>query len=164
MRVSIFTFLEAGYDHKLKYQKQDQKKDNSQQCKRKIIWFNPWYNKNFTTKVGKFFLSLIDKHFLPHCKLHKLFNQNNVKISYSFLPNIKSITNAYNRKILIPSPTIGSRICDCINMPQSPLHQKFLSNNMLYQANTTPIGENLKTKGYYRNCDIYYDTKIIRIR
>ena len=64
--------IKAGYNHKLTYQKHDQKKDNSQQRKIKIIWFNPPYSKNVTTKVGQFFLSLIDKHFPPHHKLHKL--------------------------------------------------------------------------------------------
>ena len=94
--------IKAGYNHKLTYQKHDQKKDNPQQRKRQIIWFNPPYSKNVTTKVGKFFLSLIDKHFPPHHKLHKLFNLNNVKISYSCLPNIKSLINGYNKKNSIP--------------------------------------------------------------
>ena len=39
---SISTYQEAltkaDYNHKLKYQKQDEKKDNSQQRKRQIIW------------------------------------------------------------------------------------------------------------------------------
>ena len=86
----------AGCNHKLTYQKHDQKKGNSQQRKRQIIWFNPPYSKNVTTKVGKLFLSLTDKHFPPHHKLHKLFNQNNVKISYSCLTNIKSIISSHN--------------------------------------------------------------------
>ena len=68
--------IKAGYNHKLIYQKHDQKKENSQQRKRQIIWFKPPYSKNVTTKVGQFFLSLIDKHFPPHHKLHKLFNRN----------------------------------------------------------------------------------------
>ena len=42
--------IKAGYNHKLTYQKHDQKKDNSQQCKRQIIWFNPPYSKNVTQK------------------------------------------------------------------------------------------------------------------
>ena len=33
--------IKAGYNHKLTYQKHDQKKGNSQQRKRQIIWFNP---------------------------------------------------------------------------------------------------------------------------
>ena len=74
--------IKSSYKHKLTYQKHDQKKDNSQQRKRQIIWFNTPYSKNVTTKVGKFFLGLINKHFPPNHKLHKLFNRNNVKISY----------------------------------------------------------------------------------
>ena len=111
------------------------------------------YSKNVTTKVGKVFLSLIDKHFPPHHKLQKLFNRNNVKISYSCLPNIKSIMNAHNRKILYPSPTIGKRTCNYINISQCPLEQRCLSNNILYQANITPFGENSETKVYYGICE-----------
>ena len=98
-------------------------------------------------------MSLIDKHFPPHHKLHKLFNRNNVKISYSCLPNIKSIINAHNRKVLYASPTIGRRTCNCINTPQCPLQQRCLSNNVLYQANITPLGENLETNVYYSICE-----------
>ena len=32
--------IKAGYNHKLTYQKYNQKKDNSQQHKRQIIWLN----------------------------------------------------------------------------------------------------------------------------
>ena len=67
-------------------------------------------------------MSLIDKHFPPHRKLHKLFNRKNVKISYSCLPNVKPIINALNRNILYPSPTTGRRNCNCINISQCPLH------------------------------------------
>ena len=83
--------------NKLTYKKHDQKRDNPQQPKRQTIWFNPPYSKNVITKVGRYFLSSIDKHFPPHHKLHKLFNWNDVKISYSCLPNIKSIINTHNK-------------------------------------------------------------------
>ena len=147
------TLIKVGYNRKLTYQKHDQKKDNSQQHKRQIIWFNPLYSKNVTTKVEKLFLSLIHKHLPPHHELHKSFNRNNVKISCSCLPNIKSIINAHNRKILYPSPTIGRRTCNCINISQCPLQQRCLSNNILYQANITPLGENSETKVYYGICE-----------
>ena len=75
------------------------KKVNSKQGKRQIIWFNPPYSKYVTKKLGKFFSSLIDKHFLSHHELHKSFNRNNVKVSYSCLPNIKSVINAHNGNI-----------------------------------------------------------------
>ena len=55
---SIPTHQEAltkeGYNHKLTYQKQDQKKENSQQAKRKIIWFNPHIVKMLTLKLANF--------------------------------------------------------------------------------------------------------------
>ena len=97
-------------------------------------------------------MGLIDKHFPPYHKLHILFYQNNVKISYSSLTNIKSI-NAQNRNILYPSPTIGRRTCNCIIIPQCPLLQKCLGNNILYQANITPIRENSVIKDYYGICE-----------
>ena len=118
--------------------KHDQKNDNSQQHKRQISWFNPQYSKNVTTKVGKLFLSLIDKHFPPHHKWHQLFNRNNVKTSYSCLPNIKSIINAENRKVLYPSPTIGRRACNCMNTSQCPLKPSCVSAITSYTKHTLP--------------------------
>ena len=75
----------------------------------------------------------------------------NVKISYSLLPNIKSIINTH-RKILYMSPTTGTRTCNCINTSQCPLQQRCISNNILYQANITPLDENSETKIYYGIC------------
>ena len=43
---------------------------------------------------------LLDKHFHKNHKLHKIFNQNNVKVSYSCIPNVSSIVNSHNQKIL----------------------------------------------------------------
>ena len=57
--------IKAGYNQKLTYQKHDQEKDNWQQRKRQIFWFNPQYCIHITTKVRKFLLSLIDKLQLP---------------------------------------------------------------------------------------------------
>ena len=99
-------------------------------------------------KIRKFFLSLIDKHFTLNHKFHRSFNRNKVKIRYSCLPNVKSIINAHNRKILYPSPTIFRRTCNCISISQYPLKQNCLSNNILYQVNITPVNKNSETKVY----------------
>ena len=103
--------------------------------------------------MGNFFLSLIDKHFSPHHKLHKLFNRNSVKVSYSCLPNIKSIINTHNRKIIFPSPTICKRTWNCINMPKCPLDKKCPGNNSLYPGNITSLDRNSETKVYYGICE-----------
>ena len=78
------------------------------------------------------------------------------KKSYSCLRYIKSIINTHNRKILYLSPTIGRRTCNCINTSQCPLQQRCLSNNILYQANITPLGENSETKVYYGICETIF--------
>ena len=33
------------------------------QRKRNIIWFNPRFSKNVATKIRRYFLNLVDKHF-----------------------------------------------------------------------------------------------------
>ena len=58
------------------------------------------YNKNVVTKVGHYFLKLLDKHFPRQHKLHKIFNKNTVKVSYSCTKNIKSIISSHNKRVL----------------------------------------------------------------
>ena len=68
--------------------------------KRNIIWFNPPYSKNVKTNVAQKFLRLIDKHFPKTSKLHKIFNRNTVKVSYSCMPNVKSTISSHNNRVL----------------------------------------------------------------
>ena len=94
--------------------------------KRNIIWFNPLYSSNVVTKVGKHFLSLLDKHFPPYNKFHKIFNRNTVKISYSCLPNMKTIINSHNHKITNPKTITKDRTCNCVDKAKCPLSQNCL--------------------------------------
>ena len=114
-----------------------------------MILFNPPYSKNVLTKVGNQFLKLINKHFPRHHKLYKLFNKNNVKVSYSCIPNIKHIINTHNKRIINPPKDNITRICNCIRKHQCSLNEKFLTNNVLYKASITPNEENSKKNIYY---------------
>ena len=75
--------------------------------KRKIIWFNPPFSLNASTNIGKKVFSLFGEHFPKMHQLHKLFNCNNVKVSYSSLPNFGSLINHQNKNILTPCPLKG---------------------------------------------------------
>ena len=44
------------------------------------------------------FLQLIDRHFPPANKLHKIFNRSTVKVSYSCTQNISQIIKGHNKK------------------------------------------------------------------
>ncbi len=72
--------------------------------RRNIIWFNPPFSKSVKTNVGRTFLNLIDKHFPASNPLHKIFNRNNVKVSYSYMENIKSTISSHNHKLLSNGP------------------------------------------------------------
>ena len=64
---------------------------------RNITWFNPPYSQNVETKVGKCFLQLVDKHFPKSNPLHKIFNRNTLKLSYSCMSNVKTIISSHNK-------------------------------------------------------------------
>ena len=78
---------EAAYNTKLKYNPNKETKQKDR--KRTIIWFNPPSSKNVVRKLGHYFLKSLDKHFPWQRKLHKIFNKNTVKVSYSRTENTK---------------------------------------------------------------------------
>jgi len=88
-----------------------QEKAEKKKRKRKIIWFNPPYSKNVQTNVGKIVLKLVKKHFPKNHMLHKLFNKNTVKVSYSCMPNIATIISGHNKQLLSPKQETHS--CNC---------------------------------------------------
>ena len=93
-----------------------------------ITWFNPPYSKNVQTNVAYKFLRLLDKHFPKNHKLHKMFNRNNVKVSYSWMPNVSSIVNTHNHKILTASKEENrTRKCNCKVKGKCPLQGECLS-------------------------------------
>ena len=89
----------------------------NQKRKRKwnIIWFNPPYSKNVKTNIGKTFLQLLSKHFPEDHQMHKIFNKNTLKVSYSCscMNNVSSILSTHNKNILNPKQT--SFGCNCRN-------------------------------------------------
>ena len=64
----------AGYKHQMRYQQNTRQNTTTNKIRKKnIIWFNPPYSANVVTKVGKHFLSLLDKHFPSHKTFHKIY-------------------------------------------------------------------------------------------
>ena len=116
---------------------------------RNIIWFNPPYSENVQTNIASSFLRLIDKHFPKSHVLQKIFNESNVKVSYSCKGNMSSIIKSHKAKILANSDTRAeSNSCNCKNKDLCRLDGACLVNNIVYKATvTTTSGE---TKAYTR--------------
>ena len=65
-----------------------------------MIWWNPPYSINMETNIGAKFLALIDRCYPRGSIMAKVFNRNNLKISYRTLPNMKQILAKHNKKII----------------------------------------------------------------
>ena len=112
----------SRFDHEIKFQIFTENKDRSRNKKRgqEIVWFNS--NINVAIHTDENFFLLPDKQFPKAHKLSKVFNQNNVNVSYCSMPNFASIINSRNKKILnenIAKPTLAS--CNCRVKASSPL-------------------------------------------
>ena len=118
----------------------------------KIIWFNPPYSVNVKTNIGRIFLRLIDKHFPRHHKYRKLFNRNNINISYSCMPNMTGVIRNHNTSLLKgPTPT-DIKECSCRQKTECLLDKKCLSGYLVYNALVDRLDTN-KTKHYYGTCE-----------
>ena len=55
---------QSDYQQKLKYNPVNTKNHSKRDRKRNIIWFNPPFNRNVSTNIGKYFLNLLISIFL----------------------------------------------------------------------------------------------------
>ena len=132
----------SGYRQTLTYKcpKNDNNNTNinkiKQKRKQQIIWFNSPFNSKTKTKTGKLILNLLDKHFPADSKLHKIFNQTNVKISYGCMPKMNSYSYIHNHKVLNDKPNeTGIKNCNCCNEDTCPLPNSCHMKCITYQAN-----------------------------
>ena len=136
----------SGHKYNLQYKPTTE--TNRRRRGRNIIWFNPPFSKIVTTNVGKQFLSLIDKHFPQNHKFRKLFNRHNLKVSYGCMPNLGSIINAHNKKILADTPNLELGGCNCQSKNNCPLNGHCLTKNLLYEATISSDIPNYNEKIY----------------
>ena len=75
-------------------------------------------------------------HFPPPNKLHRLFNQTNVKVSKSCMPYMNPYTYIHNHKVLNdkPNETVIDN-CNCRNKYTCPLPNSCQTKSLIYQDN-----------------------------
>ena len=142
----------SGYKHKFEYTPST-RIESRRNRKRNIIWFNPPYNNNISTNIGRFFINLVKKHFPKQHRFHKIFNKNNVKVSYSCMPNMKSIINKHNKKIDTPPRENIERTCNCIRKEHCPMNQNCLQKNVVYEATINSDLPDHEEKKYIGLCE-----------
>ena len=134
---------DSGYQQTLKFTPNVDEIPHRRNRKRNIIWFNPPFSKNVSTNIARRFLNLLNKHFPRNHKFSKLFNRNNVKVSYSCTPNVKSIIDSHNKNVLKNQAVGEERACNCRIKDQCPLNGECLAKNIIYEAeiNTNNIND-----------------------
>ena len=66
------------------------------------------------------------KHFPNGNPLHKIFNKNTLKVSYSCMGNMASIITSDNCTILNPDVSLKYR-CNCTSTNEYPSQNKYLT-------------------------------------
>ena len=130
----------SGYHHNLSFNATPNQTPRTRiNRKRNILWFNPPYSKNVETNVGKCFLSLIDKHFPKSNPLHKIFNRNTLKLSYSCMGNIQTIISNHNKAEINESTRTNDQTknCNCRKSSTCPMDGNCNMESVIYQAEVT---------------------------
>ena len=135
----------AGNGHK--------QKPPAKNRKRKITWFNPPFCKSVKTNIGKRFLDLIDKHFPIYNKYRKLFNRNNVKVSYCCMENMGQLIAKHNKFVIRDKPDTDTnrRKCNCRNKNMCPLDGNCQASAIIYKA-TVATTDGIE-KDYFGLCE-----------
>ena len=115
--------------------------------KRNITWFNSPYNIEVKTNIGKKFLYLINKHFSPNNRLHKICDKFNVKLSYNCMRNMAGIIKSHNNKLIYLTTNTDKMPCNCRTKSECLLNGKCQTKSIVYKASiTTP---NIPTRHYF---------------
>ena len=93
------------------------------------------------SNLGKSFLKIVKEQFPPEHKLHKIFNTNTIKLSYSCMPSVKNINDGYNKRTLESSINRESnntrKECNCRIPGNCPMNGRCLKESIIYQATVT---------------------------
>ena len=89
------------------------------------------HSLHVSTNIGKKFFTLLGKHFPKTHQLDKLFNRNNVKVSYSSLPDFESVINGHNKNIL---NKLEKPPCNCRDKTSCPLKGSCQHKNIVFSC------------------------------
>ena len=142
---------ESGYPSEMKYNTKT-KKAKMKNRKRNVMYFNPPFCKSVKTNIGKVFLSLVEDHFPKTSLMGKIFNKNNLKVSYCTMPNMKQHIAKHNNKLWNqpdPNETKNEKKCICRNPTECPMNGNCAEKSVVYMAKVLHNKCKLPDKFYY---------------
>ena len=149
---------DCGYTEKFQFQQYEHQQTQPRRNRsRNIIWFNPPFSSNVETNVARKFLKLVKKHFSKH-RYHKIFNKNNIKVSYSCMDNMEKLVKKHNNNLLRKNDT-NKQNCNCHANNTCPLDGKCLSSNIVYSAEVL-IGNNQHGDKLFGICETEFKARL----
>ena len=128
----------SGYQHTLKFHPRENRRKNRRLRKRNVTWFNPPFDARVKTNLGKEFLRIINECFPRGHALRPIFNRSTLKLSYSCMPNVKSVIDSKNKRLLQSgAETREERLCNCRKKEECSLDNQCLAKGIVYQASVT---------------------------
>ena len=101
---------------------------------RNITWFNSPFSETIFTKIANYFFNLLDNYFPKNHRFNKIFNRNNVKISYSGTKSMKRIAKNHNKNILRTKPSINTPTYNWRNRKAYLLNGLFQVEKVVYEG------------------------------
>jgi hypothetical protein len=84
-------------------------------------------------------LNIIDDEFPAGQPLHKIFNRNTLKISYSCMPNIKQTIDGHNKtKLSQTAITSEESTCNCRKKEECPMSKNVWSSPLYIKLQFLP--------------------------
>ena len=125
---------DSGHNVKLEYS-ETQKSSKRKRKRRDVIFFNPPFNKEVKTDIGRQFLRLIDKNFPSNNPISEIINRKTVKLSYSCTDNMERVITKHNMKLLSDERDEDNKDkCNCRSKANCPVENKCLSESVVYKA------------------------------
>ena len=87
-----------------------------------------------TNNIGKEFLKILCKNFLPTSSLYKIFKKSNVRLSYSCMLNVFNLINKSNIKKLMNKQSKEPPKSKCIGKTNCPLRGKCPYKSRVYKV------------------------------
>ena len=106
-------------------------------------------------------MRLVDNYFPRHHKYYKLFNRNNIKLSYSCMPNMNNFIRKHDSKIMFPDDIVHVRLttvnpapsttktCNCRRKTGCPMEGNCFSEFLIYKASVSTS----TNRYYYGTCE-----------
>ena len=108
---------------------------------------NPPFSQTVKTNFAKLFLRLLDKHFQKSHLLHKTFNRNTIKVSYSCMNNVSQIIKLHDRNVFHKKAK-QTNPCNCRNKNECPLNGNCKVQSVIYKCRVSARPQTFKQRVY----------------